>query len=92
MILVLITGCKSATVNSSTYNGKKLIIGVIGDVPVVREENVTFKNIGFIDMRTSESLPSELDAVFIMKEHLIEASKPNYARVYKNSSIPFFFI
>lgn len=68
ILLVLTFGCKNDTIDSSTYKGKNLIIGVIGDAPIVREDNVTFKAIRFTDIRTSASLPSELDAIFITIE------------------------
>ncbi|PEJ53336.1 MULTISPECIES: transcription elongation factor GreAB [unclassified Bacillus (in: firmicutes)] len=92
LILVMLTGCNSDTVYSSGYDGKKLIIGVIGNFPKVSEGNVKFKKISFKKIEENKKLSSEFDAVFIMKKHLSEASDSKYANIYKHSDIPFFFI
>ncbi|HZG72484.1 MAG TPA: hypothetical protein VEY51_13185 [Chondromyces sp.] len=77
--------------NSQIYEGKNLIIGVIGKAPRVREQNIVFKSIELKDL-SQENLTSKYNAVFIMKEHLSEAANAPYAKIYKNSSLPFFFI
>jgi hypothetical protein len=92
LILVMLTGCKSDTVDTPLYDGKNLVIGVIGNSPKVREENVKFKNINFNKLEEGKNLSSAFDAIFIMKEHLSKAANSKYAAVYKNSGIPFFFI
>lgn len=92
LILIMLTGCKSETVDTPLYNGKSLVIDVIGNSPKVREENVKFKNINFSKLEEDKNLSSEFNAIFIMKEHLSEAASSKYAAVYKNSGIPFFFI
>jgi len=95
-ILVIIVGCSSnSTANSidtPLYNGNPLVIGIIGDSPEVREDNVEFRNITFKQLEENNNLSSELDAIMIMKEHLAEAAESKYAKVYKNPSIPYFFI
>lgn len=92
LIFIILTGCKNETVDTSLYNGKNLIIGVIGDSPKVREGNVKFKNINLNKLEEGKHLSSEFDAIFIMKDHLSEAANRKYAAIYKNSGIPFFFI
>jgi hypothetical protein len=77
--------------NSPLYDGKKLTIGVVGKAPKVREQNIVFKGMELKDL-TQDNLSSKYNAVFIMKEHLSEAAKAPYAKIYKNSGIPFFFI
>ncbi|MDQ0155451.1 hypothetical protein [Robertmurraya andreesenii] len=57
---------------------------------MVNEEQVIFTKISFDEM-ASEELKS-YDAVFIRENNLSEAAKSQYADVYLNSSIPFFFI
>jgi hypothetical protein len=92
LILLILTGCKSETVETPLYNGKNIVIGVIGNSPKIREENVKFKNIDFNTLEGDKNLSTEFNAIFIMKEHLPEAASSKYAAVYKNSDIPFFFI
>lgn len=92
LILVMLTGCNSDTVDTPLYDGKNLVIGVIGNFPEVREQNVKFKKINFNKLEGGKKLSSDFDAIFIMKEHLSEAANSKYAAVYKNSGIPFFFI
>ncbi|ODG91768.1 hypothetical protein BED47_21830 [Gottfriedia luciferensis] len=92
LISIMLTGCNSDTVYTPLYNGKNLIIGVIGNYPKVREENVKFKKINFNKIEENKKLSSELDAVFIMKENHSEAANSKYEAVYKSSGIPFFFI
>lgn len=91
-ILMILAGCNSNTVNSPLYKGKSLNIGIIGNVPQVREENVKFTTITFNELEEGKTLASKFDAVFIMKEHLSEAADSKYAKVYKEARIPFFFI
>jgi hypothetical protein len=92
LIFVMLTGCNSDTVYTPLYNGKHLIIGIIGNFPKVREENVKFKHINFDKIEDSKNLSSEFDAIFIMKKYHSEAANIKYIDVYKNSGIPFFFI
>ncbi|EJL41684.1 lipoprotein [Brevibacillus agri] len=86
--LLLTAGC----VNDNSFAGnneQNLKIGVIGQPPVVNE------NIDFIET-TLESLinasDTEFHALFIMPECLEEASKPQFARLYKSLKYPVFFI
>ena len=90
-ILMILASCNSDTIDISLYEGKNLVIGVIGDAPKVREDNINFTKITFNELE-DETLLADFDAVFIMKEHLTEAADSKYAKVYRNSGIPFFFI
>lgn len=76
----------------SLYTGQGLSLGVVGEVPKIREEHVKFTSISFDELEDYTKLSAEYDAVFIMKEHLSEAAQGKYAKVYKNAGIPFFFI
>jgi len=91
LILIMLTGCNSDTVYTPLYNGKNLIIGVIGNYPKVREENVKFKKINFNKIEENKKLSSELDAVFIMKEHHSEAANSKYETVNgsEQATLPF---
>ncbi|WP_051530067.1 hypothetical protein [Anoxybacteroides tepidamans] len=89
----LLTACSTfntAFMDFKEYEGRPLKIGVIGKPPEVREKNVEFVSIKFSDLENEKF--NSYDAVFIMKEHLSEAAASKYAKVYRNSKIPFFFI
>jgi hypothetical protein len=93
-VLSIVTACsydKNEIKDSPLYEGKTLTIGVVGEAPKVREENINFKNIELEDLK-QENLNQEYNAVFIMKEHLSEAAKAPFAKIYKDSGIPYFFI
>ncbi|MGD6853904.1 hypothetical protein ACQCVO_02410 [Bacillus infantis] len=68
-----------------------MTIGVVGEAPTIREENIVFKNIELEDL-DSAHLSREYSAVFMMKAYLIEAAKAPFAKIYKDAGIPFFFI
>ncbi|OPA78639.1 hypothetical protein BVG16_12310 [Paenibacillus selenitireducens] len=90
-ICFILAGCNADTINTPRYEGKSLIIGVIGDAPNIREKTVNFKKITFNQLEVP-NLSADFDAIFIMKEHLSEAARQQYAKIYKNAGIPFFFI
>lgn len=89
LIICMMVGCN--TVNSTKYNGRNLNIAVVGEVPTVRENIVTFNKVSFSDLK-KEKFSKDYDAVFISEENLSEASKGEYSYIYKKSTIPFFFI
>ena len=76
---------------TNTYNGRSLSVGIIGEIPKVREKQVNFIEIEFSDLE-KDTLDSKYDAVFITKNNLQEASEERYSLIYKKSKIPFFFI
>jgi hypothetical protein len=90
-ICLILAGCNSYTIDTPRYEGKSLVIGVIGDSPNIREKNVDFKKITFSQLE-DQNLSPDFDAIIIMKEHLTEAANQKYAKVYKNAGIPFFFM
>jgi hypothetical protein len=69
----------------------QLKIGVIGESPEVKENQVQFEEISLDDL-TKVKLKSKYDGIIIMKDFLQEAAKSGYAEVYKKSGVPFFFI
>lgn len=93
LVVFILAGCSQEkdTFSSPLYQGRSLIVGVIGEVPTVRESNVTFKQITFDNLEKGDSFLSSYDAVFIMKEELPTAASPQYAKIYKLAGIPFFF-
>ncbi|TKD70783.1 hypothetical protein [Pseudalkalibacillus hwajinpoensis] len=94
-LLLNLLGCSTETTDSTDYieyDGSDLEVAVIGDIPNLNEEKVKFTNITFEEMEKLKPKPEEIDAVIITKENLIKASQGKYAKVYKNTNIPFFFI
>ncbi|WP_335870872.1 hypothetical protein [Bacillus sp. 2205SS5-2] len=89
ILTVALTACTSSP-DFEAYEGNSLRIAVIGESPKVKVEQVRFTEISFDEMK-SEELKS-YDAVFIREDNLSEASESQYADVYLNSTIPFFFI
>ncbi|MNO16571.1 hypothetical protein D3C76_62530 [compost metagenome] len=46
-MLSILSGCNSDVIDSPVYNGKYLVIGVLGEPPQVREKNVCFEKMTF---------------------------------------------
>ncbi len=91
-VIIFILAACNKPVDSEEYQGKKLCIGVIGLAPEVREkEKIDFDEILFSDIQNKKII-SQYDAIIITEENLSEASEPIYKAIYKESSIPFFFI
>ena len=92
-ILILLVFALSACAPNSDfqlYKGNPLRIAVVGEPPEVRKEQVRFATISFDEMINQQ--PNTFDAVFITDNNLTEAAGNQYAEVYVNSTIPFFFI
>lgn len=89
LFIILLAGCSSQP-EFVPYEGRGLSIAVVGDAPDVEEQQVEFDEISFDEF--SGSALRKYDAVFIMKENLSEAAKSEYASVYTEVRIPFFFI
>lgn len=94
LVVMLVTSCTFTvkTVDTPLYSGKRLSIGVVGEAPNIRENHVSFTNISFNELEKYSKLSAKFNAVFIMSKHLSKAAQSKYAKVYKNSGIPFFFI
>ncbi|MCG7336728.1 hypothetical protein MHZ95_15785 [Sporosarcina sp. ACRSM] len=84
---LFLAGC-SAHPAEETYQGRDLTIGVIGSVPSIKEKNVVFEQITLDEMEKRQ----HLDAILIMKESLTEADQEQYVAVYRNLTIPVFFM
>ncbi len=89
IILIFLSACQTNNVEEVPYEGKALNIGVVGESPNIREENISFHNITLEEIYNSEP---DFDAVFIMEDSLSEASKNKFVKMYKEKSLPFFFI
>lgn len=93
VLVILINGnAQRDSMDTPLYDGRSLVIGVIGETPQVREKgHVGFKEVTFQQLEDLD-LSAELDAIFITKEHLVEASAPKYTEVYNKAEVPFFYI
>src|SRR5699024_11090011 len=91
-ILILTIGLSACSQNTNleSYDGKSLKIAVIGELPIVKERQATFKEITFTEIINDEF--HSYDAVLIMEDHLSKASESKYSDYYLHSNTPFFFI
>jgi hypothetical protein len=89
ILIFVITACTQSP-EFELYDGKALNIAVVGEQPEVKEEQVRFTEISFVEL-TMKELES-YDAVIITEENLPEAAESKYANTYLDSTIPFFFI
>ncbi|MFC4713453.1 hypothetical protein [Planococcus dechangensis] len=87
--LLLSSGCSSQPV-FPPYDGEVLKIAVLGTTPDVREDHIDLLEISFDEF--SPDKLAQFDAVFIMRDKLSEAAESQYASVYPESHVPFFFM
>lgn len=92
-VLIVGFGCSESdeSIKTEMYSGRSLSIGIIGQIPKIREENVRFTVIDFDALENVDQM-AEYDAIYITKDQLEEADKPKYAKVYMDSHTPFLFI
>ena len=88
---LFLVACANNSVDSEEYSGKDLEIGVVGKFPEVKENNINFTSIEMKDLKDQRQL-EKVDAVFIMKENLVEAANDEYVESYQSGIVPFFFI
>ena len=89
LIVLALLACTPSP-DFEVYEGNPLRIAVVGEPPKVKEEQVRFTEISFEQMANKEL--NDYDAVFITENNLFEAAENQYADVYIESAIPFFFI
>lgn len=90
IILFFALSACSQSPDFGIYEGKVLSIAVVGESPKIYEEQVSFSELSFDQLDIKDL--DYYDAVFIMKENLTQAAEGQYADVYLNSTIPYFFI
>ncbi len=89
LLVLTLTACTPSP-DFELYEGNSLRIAVVGEPPEVKEEQVQFTEISLDTMKNKEL--NSYDAVMIMEDNLIEAADSQYADIYVDSAIPFFFI
>ena len=92
ILILLVSSLSACTPNPGfeLYEGNALHISVVGEPPEVKEEQVRFTKIAFDEMKNNKL--DSYDAVIITENNLTKAAENQYAEIYLNSTIPFFFI
>jgi len=83
MMSLLLISCKALPSEEESfeeYEGETLNFVVVGEIPLVREENVTFTKITLEELLTSDI--SSYDGVFITKENQEKASDEQYKDLF----------
>lgn len=80
LTVLLLTACAS-----NEYDGAPLTIAVIGDMPDIDNEHITFVP------SSLQKWTVDADAVMITKSAFDEASDDRYIDTYKNSDVPIIF-
>lgn len=89
-VIVVLVACQSNEVYVKPYEGESLRLAVVGEVPEVREEQVTFTTLS-LD-KIAELHPNEYNAVLITEDYLARAAEQRYVDMYKEKDVPFFFV
>jgi len=74
---------------TNQYDGRNLNIGIIGDIPKVREKQIKFTEIQFSDLGKERV---NLDAIFIVEKNMSQNTLTKYTSFSKDLKLPFFFI
>ncbi|MCU5487142.1 hypothetical protein OCA95_11655 [Bacillus cereus] len=91
-ILLCLVGAGCAKNNEGEkleYNGRALVIGVVGEKPKDTFRNVKFESIKLEEMQEKSA---KVDGFFVMKEYFKEASKEQYTDFFLSLKKPVFFI
>ncbi|SFL38461.1 hypothetical protein SAMN04487943_101282 [Gracilibacillus orientalis] len=96
ILFALLIGCEEkgpVEPETNIYQGEHLTIGVLGETPPIREENVTFHNIS-LDHLINNSTPelNHIDGIFIIKKYFEEVSQEEYVAFFSETEIPIVFI
>lgn len=71
------------------YNGRALVIGVVGEKPKDTFRNIKFENVKLEEMQEKAA---KVDGFLVMKEYFHEASKEQYTDLFLSLKKPVFFI
>ena len=84
------TGCaKDNEGDTLEYNGRALVIGVVGEKPKDTFRNIKFENVKLEEMQEKSE---KVDGFLVMKEYFQEASKEQYKDLFSSLKKPVFFI
>ncbi|PGS41538.1 hypothetical protein COC58_13270 [Bacillus cereus] len=90
LICLVSAGCaKDKEEEKLEYNGRALVIGVVGEKPKDTFRNIKFENVKLEEMQEKVA---KVDGFLVMKEHFQEASKEQYTDLFLSLKKPVFFI
>ncbi|AAU15559.1 hypothetical protein I6G76_27230 [Bacillus cereus] len=90
LICLASAGCaKDKEGEKLEYNGRALVIGVVGEKPKDTFRNVKFENVKLEEMKGNAA---KVDGFLVMKEYFQEASKEQYTDLFLSLKKPVFFI
>ncbi|HHT7235867.1 MULTISPECIES: hypothetical protein [Bacillus] len=90
LLCLVSTGCaKDNEGDTLEYNGRALVIGVVGEKPKDTFRNIKFKNVKLEEMQEKSE---KVDGFLVMKEYFQEASKEQYTDLFLSLKKPVFFI
>ena len=88
--LLLLVSC--STPQEMNYNGTPLKIAVIGDIPNVNNEKITFQKVTLEELSEKKLEAATIwNAVMITPSMFEKASEDRYIEVYTNSELPVLF-
>ncbi|HGH7174415.1 TPA: hypothetical protein ACJMKJ_001941 [Bacillus wiedmannii] len=90
LICLVSAGCaKDKEGEKLEYNGRALVIGVVGEKPKDTFRNIKFENVKLEEMQEKAA---KVDGFLVMKEYFQEASKEQYTNLFLSLKKPVFFI
>ncbi|HDX9657785.1 hypothetical protein OCF65_08165 [Bacillus toyonensis] len=90
LICLVSAGCaKDKEGEKLEYNGRALVIGVVGEKPKDTFRNIKFESVKLEEMQEKSA---KFDGFFVMKEYFKEASKERYTDLFLSLKKPVFFI
>ncbi|NUC16191.1 hypothetical protein EXW28_25060 [Bacillus mycoides] len=90
LLCLVSTGCaKDKEGENLEYNGRALVIGVVGEKPKDTFRNIKFENVKLEEMQEKSA---KVDGFLVMKEYFQEASKEQYTDLFLSLKKPVFFI
>lgn len=90
LLCLVSTGCaKDKEGENLEYNGRALVIGVVGEKPKDTFRNIKFEKVKLEELKKESGA---VDGFLIMKEHFQEASKEQYKDLFLSLKKPVFFI
>ncbi|KAB2451080.1 hypothetical protein F8160_15145 [Bacillus sp. CH126_4D] len=90
LLCLVSTGCaKDNKGENLEYNGRALVIGVVGEKPKDTFRNIKFEN---VKLEEIQEKAAKVDGFLVMKEYFQEASKEQYTDLFLSLKKPVFFI
>ncbi|MGG5741287.1 MULTISPECIES: hypothetical protein [Bacillus cereus group] len=90
LLCLVATGCaKDKEGEKLEYNGRALVIGVVGEKPKDTFRNIKFESVKLEEMQEKSA---KVDGFLVMKEYFQEASKEQYTDLFLSLKKPVFFI